>query len=271
VGTASADALKGEGAMLAQVDLEGGLEQAWENVVTFAPKLLGFFLILLIGFFIAKLLSRLTDALLERVGFDGWVERGTLTAAFQRAKTEPSDIIALIVFWTVFLIALQLAFGIWGPNPITDLIEGIIDYLPNVIAAVIILVIAGAIAKVVTDVVTAALGAVTGGQLIARVAGIAILVVGIFAALDQLEIAPAIVTGLFYALLVVVAGALVVAFGVGGIPIARRYLEQWTGRAEQKVGEIRTMGSADAARERARTLTEGTPGTAPPAPPPQTT
>jgi hypothetical protein len=28
--------------MLAQVDLEGGLEQAWENVVTFAPKLLGF-------------------------------------------------------------------------------------------------------------------------------------------------------------------------------------------------------------------------------------
>jgi hypothetical protein len=87
-----------------------------------------------------------------------------------------------------------------------------------------------------------------------------------------LEIAPAIVTGLFYALLVVVAGALVIAFGVGGIPIARRYLEQWTGRAEQKVEEIRTMGSADAARERARTLTtEEAPGTAPPPPPPQTT
>jgi flagellar biosynthesis protein FliQ len=149
--------------MLAAVDLEAGLEEAWENVVTFAPKLLGFFLILLLGFFIAKLLSRLTDALIERVGFDGWVERGTLRTAFQRVKTEPSDIIALIVFWTVFLIALQLAFGIWGPNPITDLIEGIIGYLPNVIAAVIILVIAGAIAKVVTDVLTAALGTVAGG------------------------------------------------------------------------------------------------------------
>ncbi len=257
--------------MLAQVDLEGGLEEAWENVVTFAPKLLGFFLILLIGFFIAKLLSRLADALLERVGFDGWVERGTLKTAFGRAKTEPSDVIAVIVFWAIFLITLQLAFGIWGPNPITDLIEGIIDYLPNVIAAVIILVIAGAIAKVVTDVLTAALGAVTGGEWIARVAGIAILVLGIFAALDQLEIAPAIVTGLFYALLVVVAGTLVVSFGVGGIPLARRYVEQWAGRAEQKVGEIRTSGSSEAARAEAKSLRDQMETrTAPPPPPPDT-
>jgi hypothetical protein len=270
-GIRTADVRGREAALLADVDLQAGLEEAWENVVTFAPKLLGFFIILLIGFFIAKLLSRLTDTLLERVGFDGWVERGTLKTAFERAKTEPSDIIALIVFWAVFLIALQLAFGIWGPNPITELIEGILDYLPNVIAAVIILVIAGAIAKVVTDVLTAALGAVTGGQWIARAAGIAILVLGIFAALDQLEIAPAIVTGLFYALLVVVAGSLVVSFGVGGIPIAQRYLEQWAGRAEQKAGEIRTLGSADAARERARTLGgQVDTGAAPPPPPPTT-
>jgi hypothetical protein len=58
----------------------------------------------------------------------------------------------------------------------------------------------------------------------------------------------AIVTALFYALLAVVTGTLVVSFGVGGIPLARRYVEQWAGRAEQKVGEIRTSGSAEAAR-----------------------
>jgi hypothetical protein len=252
--------------MIAAVDLEAGLEEAWENVVTFAPKLLGFFLILLIGFFVAKLLSKLTNSLLERVGFDGWVQRGTLQTAFVRAKTDASDLIALIVFWAVFLITLQLAFGIWGPNPITDLIEGIIAYLPNVVAAVIILVIAAAIARVVTDVLTPALGAVRGGEWIARVAGMAILVVGIFAALDQLEIAPAIVNGLFYALLVVVAGTLVVSFGVGGIPVARRYLERWGGRADQVVGEIRASGAVEAARERVGESTEGVAGA--PAPPP---
>jgi Mechanosensitive ion channel, conserved TM helix len=256
--------------MIADVDLDAALEEAWENVVTFAPKLLGFFLILLIGFFIAKLLSKLTNSLLERVGFDGWVQRGALQTAFLRAKTDASDLIALIVFWAVFLITLQLAFGIWGPNPITDLIEGIIAYLPNVIAAVIILVIAAAIARVVTDVLTPALGAVRGGEWIARVAGIAILVVGIFAALDQLEIAPAIVNGLFYALLLVVAGSLLISFGVGGIPLARRYLERWGGRADQAVGEIRASGAMGMARASAEQVRDDVVGGTPPPPPSDT-
>lgn len=256
--------------MIAAIDLEAGLEEAWENVVTFAPKLLGFFLILLIGFFIAKLLSKLTNSLLERVGFDGWVQRGSLQTAFERAKTDASDLIALIVFWAVFLITLQLAFGIWGPNPITDLIEGIIAYLPNVIAAVIILVIAAAIARVVTDILTPSLGAVRGGEWIARVAGIAILVLGVFAALDQLEIAPAIVNGLFYALLVVVAGSLVVSFGVGGIPIARRYLERWGGRADQAIGEMRATEAMETAGARAEQVRDDVVGGTPPPPPPTT-
>jgi Conserved TM helix len=226
--------------MLAQVDIEQGLEEAWADVTTFAPKLLGFFVILLIGYFIAKALSKAANALLERVGFDKAVERGTMRDAFARAKTDPSDVIGVIVFWLVFLIALQLAFGIWGPNPVSDLLEGLIAYLPNVIVAVVILVIAAVLARVLTDILTPILGAVRGGTIIATGAGLAILVVGIFAALDQLQVAPTIVTGLFYALLVLVVGSAVVAFGVGGIPIARRYLERWSTSVEITARDVKT-------------------------------
>ena len=149
--------------MIAQIDLEGGLEDAWHDVVTFAPKLLGFFLILLIGYFIAKALSKVANKLLERVGFDRWVERGSLKTAFERSQTDASDLIGVIVFWLVFLVALQLAFGIWGPNPISDLLEGLIRYLPNVIVAVLILVITAVLARVITEVLTPTLGAVQGG------------------------------------------------------------------------------------------------------------
>ena len=149
--------------MLASIDLEQGLEDAWTHVATFAPKLLGFFLILLIGYFVAKALSKAADAVLERVGFDGWVERGSIKAAFDRSKTDASDLIGVIVFWTVFLITLQLAFGIWGPNPISDLLAGVIAYLPKLIVAVVILVLAAMLAKVVTDVLTPMLGAVRAG------------------------------------------------------------------------------------------------------------
>lgn len=226
--------------MLAQIDVEQGLDEAWADVVTFAPKLLGFFVILLIGFFVAKALSKLADALLERVGFDGLVERGTMRQAFERSKTEPSDVIGVIVFWLVFLVALQLAFGIWGPNPVSDLLEGLIAYLPNVIVAVIILVIAAVLARVLTDILEPMLGPVRGGSIIAKGAGLAILVVGVFAALDQLQVAPGIVRGLFYAMLVMVVGIAVVAFGVGGIPIARRYLERWSGPLEETARDVKS-------------------------------
>lgn len=251
--------------MLASIDLEQGLEEAWQDVVTFAPKLLGFFLILLIGYFVAKALSKVADALLERVGFDGWVERGSVKAAFDRSKTDASDLIGVVVFWTVFLITLQLAFGIWGPNPISDLLAGVIGYLPNIIVAVVILVITAMLARVVTDVLTPTLGAVEGGRTIAKLAGLAILIVGVFAALSQLEIAPAIVTGLFYALLVAIVGSAVVAFGGGGIPIAREYLSRWSVRASDTARDIRANADLEAGREATQTMP---PVTEQPPPPP---
>ncbi|HJU57229.1 MAG TPA: hypothetical protein VJ774_00630 [Actinomycetota bacterium] len=233
------------------IDIQAGLTEAWERIITFVPKFLGFLAILIIGYFIAKLVGRVVDRLLERVGFDRWVERGALKTALERSRFDASDILSVVAFWAIFLIALQLAFGVFGPNPVSDLIAGIIAYLPNLFAAVVILVIVAALAKVVTDLLSAALGAVSGGEWIARAAGMAILVIGIFAALNQLQIAPEIVNGLFYALLAIVVGVAVVAFGGGGIQTARRYWERFTVRAEEKTSEIRREARPDAAKERA--------------------
>jgi hypothetical protein len=69
------------------------------------------------------------DRLLERVGFDGWVT-GRAEERARRIPFDASDILAVIAFWAIFLIALQLAFGVFGPNPVSDLIQGIIAYLP---------------------------------------------------------------------------------------------------------------------------------------------
>jgi hypothetical protein len=108
----------------------------------------------------------------------------------------------------------------------------------------VILVIAAALARVVTDLLAATLGAVAGGEWIARVAGVAILVIGIFAALNQLEIAPEIVNGLFYALLAIIVGVAIAAFGGGGIQTARRYWERASSQVEIKTAEIRENSEA---------------------------
>jgi len=234
------------------INIQQGLTDAWDSIVTFVPKLVGFLLILLIGYIVAKVLASVVDRLLERVGFDGWVERGSFGAALRRSSFDASDILAQLVFWTVFLIALQLAFGVFGPNPVSDLLHGLIAYLPRLFVAVVILVIASALAKVVTDLLKATLATVSGGEWIARAAGAAILIFGIFAALNELLIAPAIVNGLYYAILVAVVGAFIVAVGGGGVRTMQRYWERASSSVESKTDEIKRNADPDAAGMHAR-------------------
>jgi hypothetical protein len=233
--------------MYLAVDFQGGIENAWSNVATFVPKLAAALLILLVGYLVAKTVASLLNKVLERVGFDRVVERGGVRRVLARSKYDPSDILAKLVFWTIMLFVLQLAFGVFGANPISDLLRGLIAYLPNVFVAILIVVIAAAVARAVTDLLANLLSAVQGGQLLARGAGIAILVFAAFAALDQLQIAPRIVTGLWYAILAAVVGSVIVAVGGGGIRTMQRYWDQTANRAEQRAPQLRQQMQQSAA------------------------
>ena len=61
---------------LAAVDFGGAVTDGFRTIATFIPKLIGFLLILIVGYFIAKIISKIVGKLLDRVGFDGVVERG---------------------------------------------------------------------------------------------------------------------------------------------------------------------------------------------------
>ena len=220
-------------------DFQQGLGDAWASLASFLPKFGAFFAILVIGYFVAKFLQKVVNGVLERVGFDRWVERGGVKKALEKSKYDASSILAKVAFWAAMLFVLQLAFGVFGPNPISNLITGIIAYLPKLFAAVLIVVVAAAIAAGVKEIVEAALGGLTYGRPLAVVASAAILTLGIFAALDQLQIAPVIVTGLFYGLLAIIVGSAIVALGGGGIPVMRQYWERVAQRVDQESGRVR--------------------------------
>jgi hypothetical protein len=238
---------------LAQVDLGNSVENMITATVEFVPKLLGFLAILVIGYFVAKAIAKVLDKVLDRVGFDRAVERGGVKKALDRSKYDASDILSKIVFYTLFLFVLQMAFGVFGENPISELLFGVIAFLPKVFVAIIIVVVSAAIAAAVREVVDAALGGLSYGRLLGNVASAAILAVGVFAALNQIEIAPEIVNGLFYALLAVVAGSAIVAIGGGGIQPMRRYWEQTMARVEEEAPRVKqeAQGAGEDIRQRA--------------------
>jgi hypothetical protein len=225
--------------VVAQINVREGVESAWESVITFVPKLLAFLVILLVGILIAKVVERLLNAILERVGFDRLVERGGVKQALARSKFDASDILAKIVFYMLVLITLQLAFGVFGPNPISNLLQGLIAFLPKLLVALLIIVITAAIATAVKSIVENTLGGLSYGRILALVASVAIWVVGIAAALNQIEIAPEIVNGLFYALLALVVGVAIVAVGGGGIQPMRERWQRALTKMDQEAPRIR--------------------------------
>jgi hypothetical protein len=149
---------------------------------------------------------------------------------------------------------LQLAFGLFGDNPISDLIAGVIAYLPNLFVAILVIVIGAAIAAAVKEIVEASLGGLSYGRGLAIGASALVLTVAVFAALDQLNVAENIVVGLFYALLAIVVGSAIVAVGGGGIRTMSRYWERFALRAEQESETIKdeAQGSKERVVERAQ-------------------
>jgi hypothetical protein len=208
------------------MDYTEGIESAFARVAEFVPKLVAFLLILLIGYFVAKVIAKVIDKVLEKVGFDRLVERGGIKQALASSKYDASDLVAKIVFYSLMLIVLNIAFGVFGDNAVTQMLAGVMAFLPKLFVAIIIVVLAAAIAAAVKNIVGAALGGLSYGKTLANVASIAIITIGVFAALSQLEIAPAIVNGLFYAVLAAVVGIAIVAVGGGGIQPMRQRWQQ---------------------------------------------
>src|SRR3979409_2331867 len=131
--------------------MEDALKDMWSSVASFAPKLAAFLVILIVGLIVAKLIAKAVDKILERVGFDRAVERGGVKKALARSQYDASTIASKIVYYALLLFVLQLAFGVFGPNPISELIAGVIAFLPKLFVALVIVVVASAIAAAVRD------------------------------------------------------------------------------------------------------------------------
>jgi hypothetical protein len=211
----------------------------WRSVATFAPKLVAFLVILIIGWIVAKLIAKAIDKILERVGFDRAVERGGVRKALARSNYDASTIVSKIVYYALLLFVLQLAFGVFGQNPISDLLSGVIAFLPRLVVALIIVVVASAIAAAVRDLVSNALGGLSYGKLLANIASVFILGLGIIAALNQIGIALTVTLPVLVAILGTIGGILVVGVGGGLIRPMQQRWEDYLSKAEDESRNIR--------------------------------
>jgi hypothetical protein len=232
--------------VLAKSGFNEGLDTAWSNAAQILPKIGYFLLILIVGIIVAKVIQKIITKVLQRVGFDQLVERGGIKQALSKSKYDAAAILGKIVYYFIFLGVLSMAFAVFGANnPISLFIAQIVAFLPKLFVAVVALVIAFAVASAVKDLLGNMLGGLSYGSALANGVSMFIVAIGVFFALDQLEIAPLIVGGVFYALLALIVLPLIIAFGVGGIDPARQAIQNMQSKAQDKAKEIKDEAYPD--------------------------
>lgn len=223
----------------------------------FVPKLLLFLVILIVGLLIAKAIGKALAKLLERVGFDRAVERGGIKRALANSSLDASDIVAKVVHYTLMLFVLQLAFGVFGPNPISDLLTQVIGFLPSIVVAIIIIVVAASIAAAAKTLIEGTLGGLSYGRVVANVASVFILFLGVVAALNQIGVATTVTTPVLITILATIGGILVVGAGGGLIKPMQERWERMLHSAEQEAPKIKQeAANAPSAAQQARSAAD---------------
>ena len=200
------------------------LDQLWRTLATTAPKAALFVAILAVGYVVARVISSAITKLLLRAGFNRVTEKAGLNK--MTGGNYPNVLVGKLAFYSVLLIVLQLAFGVFGPNPISTLITSVIAFLPRLVVALALIVVATTIASKVRDLIANAIGGLSYANLLATTAKVFVIALGVIAALSQVGVALTVTMPVLVAVLATAAGILIVGAGGGLIKPAQARWER---------------------------------------------
>jgi hypothetical protein len=220
----------------AAVDVGASLQRGLDNLIGFLPNLIGFLIIVAIGYIVARVVKAVVTKLLEKIGTDRAIHTGPTGEHVNRVAPgfKPSPVIGTIAFWFLFLGALAIAVSQLGIAALENVFGEILAYLPNVVAAVLILAVAIALAGFVGTLIERTMGETPTAKVVRSVAPVLIMAIGTFMVLDQLQIAPQIVTITYAALLGGLSLAMALAFGLGGRDPAGQMLSEAYDRERER-------------------------------------
>jgi mechanosensitive ion channel-like protein len=203
------------------------------------PRIIGFLVILVIGWLISGALAAGVAALLRAVRFNVLAENAGIQGFIKNMglRTDASGLLANIVKWFVRLIVLVVAFDALGLPAVSQVLQQFLLWIPNLVVAVVVLVIAGLAANALSNLVrgSTAQAGFDNPDLLATIARVAVWAFGIVVAVNQMGIAQELVNTLFMGFIGALALAAGLAFGLGGRDTAGQIVQGWytRGRANQ--------------------------------------
>jgi hypothetical protein len=206
------------------------------------PKVIGFVVILAIGWLIAGLLATAVAAVLRAVKFNDLAQRSGFAGFVQQMgiRTDAAGALASLAKWFVRLIVLVVAFDALGLPAVSQVLQQLLLWLPNLVVALVVLVLAGLAANAVHGLVRGATAQAGLGNpdLLATIARGAVWAFAVVIAVNQLGIATTLVNTLFMATVGALALALGLAFGLGGRETAAQIVSGWYQKGQQAAPKL---------------------------------
>lgn len=194
------------------------------EVIGFIPNLISAAILLVIIYFVARIIQRLISNLLASVGFDKILPLLGFKEDAVSSKNTPSTVVGYVVFGILIFLGLTQVFETLQleaiSGQVTELFDGIFKILIGTILFGVGVIVANLAARAIKN------SGVNHAETISNIARIAILIFVGAMALRTTNLAPEIVNLAFGSVIVGLALALSLAFGLGGRDHAAKLLSK---------------------------------------------
>ncbi len=229
------------------------LQAGFNQLAAILPAFFGALLILVAGYFIARVIERVTDRVLKRLNFNKMADAGGISEAVGRTGTrlDPIHAVGKLFFWLMMLVVILLASAALGLSSINEMFGTMLSYIPTLFAAVIIVILGMILGEFVRAIVLASAGGVEGVPTLAKLAKAAVVVIAVFMAMQQMGVAAEIITAAFTLILGAIALAAGLAFGIGNTTLAGEVTRRWYEERREERREQERRSAEIEARESA--------------------
>lgn len=217
------------------------MEAFLKQMGAFLPHLVAMIVVLLSGVLVAWVVKSAVFRLLTTAKFDQYSGRIGLSLALSKngIRESPAHWVGRIAYWMIVLIFLMLGLEVLNLNPVNQFAAQVFSYLPHMLIAVVILIVGFLLGNFFAR---AALIAAVNAQIVearflARTVRIAILLLALAMAFEQLGIAKDVIIAAFSITLGGVVLALAIAFGLGARDAAKQFIERRLRREQEQKEE----------------------------------
>ncbi|MBN1526692.1 MAG: hypothetical protein JW919_03805 [Candidatus Omnitrophica bacterium] len=185
----------------------------------FIPTITGAILILVCGWLIAKLLETIVVKVLKAIKLDMASEKAGVANVLAQGdiKITLSELIGGIIYWLIMLVVAVTVLNALNLAVAANLLSRLVEYVPNILAAIFVLVLGSFLATFVSAVVrtTANNAGVKNSKFLSQISQTIIVIFSVIIAVEQLNIATAFIALTVNIILASLGLGIALAFGLG--------------------------------------------------------